>query len=260
MIIRVRLLSHPDKYVGRDCTTYAFACDEDRRTREDNWYREESFRDAHWFVPDHQANTWTKPSNIKRTLSTASRGHKWVQTTWTAYEVVHLDTGKVEPLDVFLLKYRGKHPDPTVGETARWEFLKERVNGRPKVPFAIAEAQRLIPDGNCPAQRQDSTNEQVATILELARRAGCYDAHDHLKRLFDNAPSTKKEATQQRLKLKYPRKGRCPRPADGPRTVEAFKGQVLHFAPGNDACTHCDHCNEHIEAHDWGDPKQGAKP
>jgi len=45
--------------------------------------------------------------------------------------------------------------------------------------YAIDEARRLIPS-SC-AQRQDSTTDQLTTVLELARRAGCYDAHDFLK-------------------------------------------------------------------------------
>ncbi len=50
--------------------------------------------------------------------------------------------------------------------------------------YAITEAMRLIPE--LQTQRQDSTMDQVDTVMGLARRAGCYDAEDLLKRLLKN--------------------------------------------------------------------------
>jgi len=61
----------------------------------------------------------------------------------------------------------------------------------PDIPYSIREARRLIPEERRPDQRQDSTTDQVLTVLELARLAGCYDALDLLKRLVrENTAST----------------------------------------------------------------------
>lgn len=180
MIIRIRLKAHPDKYIPRENTTYALADDETRRQRSDSYYRE--FHEHSFFVPQHQANTWTVPGNIKRTLSSSARlWHKWHETTWTEYEVEHVDTGVVEPLDVFLLPFRKGLPDPKVGDITKWAHLKKRAEAKPPTPYAIAEAIRLIPVPD-QVQRQDSTTDQLITVLELARRAGCYDAYDVIKK------------------------------------------------------------------------------
>lgn len=50
----------------------------------------------------------------------------------------------------------------------------------PEIPYAVKEAIRLIPVSA--EQRQDSTQAQVTTVLELARRAGCWDAYDLILR------------------------------------------------------------------------------
>lgn len=118
MLICIRLKDHPGKYVGTRNTTWALACDETRKQAIRNGYspdyytRIESygFISNHWFVSKQEANTWTRISDLKRTLSASAYGWegapRWAATTWSAYEVVHLDTGKVEPLDMFLLPYR----------------------------------------------------------------------------------------------------------------------------------------------------------
>lgn len=49
--------------------------------------------------------------------------------------------------------------------------------------YAVQEAIRLIP-ASAP-QRQDSTTNQLITVMELARRAGCWDAYDLLQRKLD---------------------------------------------------------------------------
>ena len=45
--------------------------------------------------------------------------------------------------------------------------------------FAIEQATLAVPQ-RLP-QRQDSTEAQLCTLLEMANRAGCYDAADWLK-------------------------------------------------------------------------------
>ena len=45
--------------------------------------------------------------------------------------------------------------------------------------YAVDEAKRLIPEQQ--TQRQDSTTDQLITVMELANRAGCYDASDWIK-------------------------------------------------------------------------------
>jgi hypothetical protein len=144
MIIRIRLKAHPDKYVGREDCTYALTCDAkrgDRRASSDPTYYtdpDKGHMAAHWFVAQHRANTWTKPANIKRTLSTAADGWgpspRWASTTWTAYEVEHVDTGVVEPLDVFLMQFRtGKaKAEPKFGRLIAWRKLRDN----PPVPPA----------------------------------------------------------------------------------------------------------------------------
>lgn len=186
MIIRIRLKRYPDKYVGREDCTYAFACDESRSIRlkgtDPTYYTDPNggHLTAPWFVPEHRANTWTKPADIKRTLSSSAYACKWHETTWTAYEVVHVDTGVVEPLDVFLLAFRKGLPDPALGDPALWAMLKRRAEADTAPAYPLAEAIRLIPKSA--DQRQDSTTDQLTTVLELARRAGCYDAYDLIKK------------------------------------------------------------------------------
>lgn len=46
--------------------------------------------------------------------------------------------------------------------------------------FDLAEAERLIPKHQ--PQRQDSTTDQLLTVLDLAIRAGCYDAAEVIRR------------------------------------------------------------------------------
>ena len=181
MIIRIRLKDHPDKYVGKQSVLSALHCD-DRRLGRPAYYRGDGLHaGAFWFVPEHRANSWTTVQRLKTTLTQASQGwHKWHETTWTAYEVVHLDTGKVEPLDVFLLPFRGDLPDPEDGHVDLWKALRDEAQqeakGRAETHYAIQAARDLIP---VPApQRQDSTTDQLLTVLEMAQLAGCYDARD----------------------------------------------------------------------------------
>jgi hypothetical protein len=48
-----------------------------------------------------------------------------------------------------------------------------------KNDYRLQAAAKLIPD---PAvQRQDSLTDQMVTLMDLARRAGCYDAADWLQ-------------------------------------------------------------------------------
>ena len=49
------------------------------------------------------------------------------------------------------------------------------------IPYQVKEAIDLAPVSRR-EQRQDSTTDQLITVLELARRAGCYDAYDLIKR------------------------------------------------------------------------------
>lgn len=54
--------------------------------------------------------------------------------------------------------------------------------------FALQQAQQAIPKPL--RQRQDSLEAQLLTLLEMATRAGCYDAADYLKRhLEGNKPN-----------------------------------------------------------------------
>jgi len=53
----------------------------------------------------------------------------------------------------------------------------------PENTFPEREAERLIPEQQ--VQRQDSTHDQLRTVMELAKRAGCYDAHDAMNLLLD---------------------------------------------------------------------------
>ena len=54
--------------------------------------------------------------------------------------------------------------------------------------FAIQQAQKAVP--KLLGQRQDSLEAQLLTLLEMATRAGCYDAADYLKRhLEGNKPN-----------------------------------------------------------------------
>ncbi len=53
--------------------------------------------------------------------------------------------------------------------------------------FATQQAQQAVPTRL--RQRQDSLEAQLITVLEMATRAGCYDAADYLKRhLEGNKP------------------------------------------------------------------------
>lgn len=56
--------------------------------------------------------------------------------------------------------------------------------------YATDEAKRLIPDVQ--PQRQDSTTDQLDTVLALGIRAGCYDAVDLIRRLLEAADGTRK--------------------------------------------------------------------
>ena len=49
--------------------------------------------------------------------------------------------------------------------------------------WAIRQAQQAIP--HVLRQRQDSLGTQLLTVLELATRAGCYDAADWLKQRLE---------------------------------------------------------------------------
>jgi hypothetical protein len=191
VIVRIRLKAHPDRYVGRDLVTYALVCDEERKARwtlrGDTYFTgtgEHSHAGGRLFVPQHKANTWTKPGDLKRTLSSAAhQWYKWHQTTWTAYEAEDVETGEVMPLDAFLLAHRKKVAHPKYGEPAKWRLLKKQAESKAEPHYAIAEAIRLVPE--CAGQRQDSLTDQMTTVMELARRAGCWDAYDHLKRSLD---------------------------------------------------------------------------
>ena len=187
MIIRIRLKDHPEKYVGRKGVTYALACDESRKGRPVYYTSLKSFQfiAAHWFAPEHKANTWSTVQRLKMTLSAAAFGSlKWHETTWTAYEVVHVDTGVVEPLDVFMLPFRGDFPDPDNGQERWWEILKETAElenfDKAKRHYAIQIGMDLMP--NKAGQRQDSATDQLLTVLVLANQAGCYDAHDLIQK------------------------------------------------------------------------------
>ena len=52
----------------------------------------------------------------------------------------------------------------------------------PEDMFPEREAERLIPEQQ--EQRQDSTLDQLRTVMELAKRAGCYDAQDAMQVLM----------------------------------------------------------------------------
>lgn len=41
----------------------------------------------------------------------------------------------------------------------------------------------------------------------------------------------------------------CPKPATSDWTALIYRGQVLQFAPCDDACTICGHCGEPVERH-----------
>lgn len=51
--------------------------------------------------------------------------------------------------------------------------------------YTVAEAKRLIPEQQ--PQRQDSTLDQMMTVLALAIRAGCYDAADQIRKLMQGS-------------------------------------------------------------------------
>lgn len=52
--------------------------------------------------------------------------------------------------------------------------------------FAVQQAQKALPTRM--PQRQDSLEAQLVTLLEMATRAGCYDAADYLKRHLESRP------------------------------------------------------------------------
>lgn len=52
--------------------------------------------------------------------------------------------------------------------------------------FALQQAQQAVPKSL--RQRQDSLEAQLLTLLEMANRAGCYDAADYLKRHLGSRP------------------------------------------------------------------------
>lgn len=49
--------------------------------------------------------------------------------------------------------------------------------------FAVDQAQQAVP--KILRQRQDSLEAQLLTLLEMAYRAGCYDAQDWLKKRLE---------------------------------------------------------------------------
>ena len=49
--------------------------------------------------------------------------------------------------------------------------------------FALQQAQQAVPKNL--RQRQDSLEAQLLTVVEMATRAGCYDAADHLKKVLE---------------------------------------------------------------------------
>ena len=55
--------------------------------------------------------------------------------------------------------------------------------------YATEIAEKLIPQHQ--PQRQDSTTDQLMTVLGLAIRAGCYDAADVIRQMLQRPPHTR---------------------------------------------------------------------
>lgn len=163
---RIRLRRYPHRYVRSD---RILSCDDARSRAPEG---ESARLDQKWVTPVREAQVFMSFEDLSKKLSQGP--HKWYETTWARYEVVHSD-GHVELLDKFLMQFREGYPAPSEGSVGFWRALRDIPSTSPN----ILEAHRLI--RNPEPQRQDSVSDQLETVLALAVRAGCYDAEDLIR-------------------------------------------------------------------------------
>lgn len=137
-------------------------------------------------------------------------------------------------------------------DTANWTANRDGSKGgegRGTLGVTLVDAMRLWPTPR-------ASDSEDPGLSRERREAGVVDGLRVAARLWP----TPTRADGERASETYARGNetllgaasrsyRCPRPADGPRTIASARGRVLDFAPCNDACTICDHCGEHIAAH-----------
>jgi len=147
--------------------------------------------------------------------------------------------GRLHPMDIDNL--RPLDPEEGIAATHTDGDGDRETVMFPAAVFAAADLEEAIAAWN--------NHLAVEREAELQQRQAARD-----KAVADR--EAEERATLAALQVKYggcvesrPKDCRCPRPANGPRTMPEWLGEFLDFAPSDDACTVCDHCGESLDLH-----------